>query len=187
MQNLPTEIVGSPFSLRHLSPTREIAMVLFDVFATDFENMRFWLRGKKIESVDNVFDGIKRAYESENMYMYYIMENNKIIGEIGFASIDKDHKSAYVDYWLIPSVRGKKLIDRFLWSIEELAFDILKLKQVLLGIDAENAASRGVAERNGYALDGISKSKKAWADGTFHDECEYSKLKSEWAKDNKNA
>ena len=187
MQPLPTEIVGSPFSLRHLSPTREIAMVLYDVFRADFDNMRFWLRGKNIESVDEVFDGIKRAYESENMYMYYIMENNKIIGEIGFASIDQEKKSAYVDYWLIPNVRGRGLIDRFLWGIEELAFDILKLKQVMLGIDVDNTASRRVAERNGYALNGISKSSRAWADGTLHNECEYSKLKSEWVKDNKNA
>ena len=187
MQPLPTEIVGSPFSLRHLPPTREIAMVLFDVFTTDFDNMRFWLRGKKIESVDEVFDGIKRAYESENMYMYYIMENNRIIGEIGFASINQEKKSAYVDYWLIPSARGKKLIDRFLWVVEELAFDVLKLKQVILGIDVDNNASRRIAERNGYALNNILKSNRPWPDNTFHDECEYSKLKSEWVKENKNA
>ena len=187
MQSLPTDIVGTPFSLRHLSPTREIAMVLFDVFQTDFDNMRFWLRGKKIESVDEVFDGIKRAYECDNMYMYYILDKDQIVGEIGFSSIKKKTKIVNVDYWLTPSVRGRKLIDDLLPLVENLAFDNLKMDKVLLKIDACNTASRKIAEKNGYTLDGIMRDERMWPDGSFHDECEYSKLKSEWVKENKNA
>jgi len=187
MLPLPMAMVGSPFALRHLRPTRDIAMVLYDVFVNDADNMRFWLRGEKIKSVDVVLKGLKRAYKCDNMYMYYIMVQDKIVGEIGFASIDQENKSAYIDYWLIPSVRGQGLIDRFLWSIEELAFNMLKLKQVVLGIDVDNIASRKIAERNGYTLQGISKSGKVWADGSLHDECEYVKKKSEWLKEMRNA
>ena len=187
MLPLPTDMVGSPFSLCHLPPTREIAAVLYDVFSSDAENMRFWLRGKNISSVDEVFDGIKRAYESENMYMYYILIQDKIVGEIGFASIDMDNKSVYVDYWLAPNVRGQRMIDRFLFCIEDMAFNMLKMKHILLRIDAENIASRKVAERNSYVLNKIVKSDKVWSDGSFHDECEYSKLKSDWVKERKNA
>ena len=188
MQPLPVGIVGSPFSLQHLAPTRDIAMVLYDVFTSDFDNMRFWLRGEKIKSVDVVLRGIKRAYESGNMNMYYILDKEqKTVGEIGFASIMRESKSVYVDYWLMPEFRGRGLIDRFLWVMEELAFDVLKVDRVLLGIDAENLASRGVAERNGYVLNGVSKSGKVWVDGSKHDECEYVKQKSEWLKENRNA
>jgi len=184
---LPTDMHGSPFSLCHLSPTRDIAMALYDVFVSDFDNMRFWLRGEKIKSVDVVLKGLKRAYESKKMYMYYIMENNKIVGEIGFASIDQEKKSAYIDYWLISSVRGHGLIDKFLPYIEGLAFNMLKLKQVVLGIDVDNIASLKIAERNGYTLNGISKSGKVWVDGSLHDECEYVKQKTEWLKEMRNA
>ena len=187
MLSLPTAMVGSPFSLRHLEPSRDIAMVLYDVFREDQDNMRFWLRGEKIESADVVLTGIQSAYKCENMYMYYILIQDKIVGEIGFASIDQEKQYAYVDYWLIPSARGQGLINRFLPRMEELAFNILKVEQVLLGIDVDNIASRKIAERNGYTLNGISKSAKIWADGSVHDECKYSKLKSEWLKENKNA
>lgn len=187
MLPLPTDMVGSPFSLRHLSPTRDIAMVLYDVFVNDADNMRFWLRGEKIKSDSIVLKGLKRAYECDNMFMYYIMVQDKIVGEIGFASIDQENKSAYIDYWLIPEVRGQRLIDRFLPRIEELAFNVLKLKQVVLGIDVDNIASRKIAERNGYTLNGISKSGKVWIDGSLHDECEYVKKKTQWLKEKRNA
>ena len=187
MLPLPVTQVGSPFALHHLPPTRDIAAVLYDVFVNDPDNMRFWLRGEKIKSVDVVLAGLQRAYACENMYMYYILMNKEIVGEIGFASIDQENKSAYIDYWLAPRVRGQKLIDRFLCSIEELAFDMLKVERVLLGIDVDNIASRKIAERNGYTLNGISKSGKVWVDGSLHDECEYVKTKTEWLKENRNA
>ena len=188
MLPLPADIVGSPFSLRHLPPTRDIAMILYDVFTGDFDNMRFWLRGERIKSVDIVLRGIKRAYESKNMYMYYIVDqDDKIVGEIGFASIMRESKSVYVDYWLMPEFRGRRLIDRFLWGIEELAFDRLKVNRVILGIDVDNVASRKVAERNGYVLNGVSESGKVWVDGSKHDELNYVKNKSEWLKENRNA
>ena len=88
---------------------------------------------------------------------------------------------------MAPRVRGNKAIDRFLPIIENLAFVNLNMNKVLLGIDVDNIASRKIAERNGYTLNVISKSGKVWADGSTHDECEYSKLKSEWEKENKNA
>ena len=187
MRPLPTDIVKLPFSLRHLAPTHDIAMALFDVFCGDYDNMRFWLRGEKIDSADVVLDGIKRAYECDDMYMYYILIDDKIVGEIGFSSIIDANRSAYIDYWLAPSVRGHGLIDRFLPSMEELAFDILKVERIFLGIDVDNIASRKIAERNGYTLNGISKSGKVWVDGSVHDQCEYSKLKSEWLKEKQNA
>ena len=187
MQTLPTAMVGSPFSLRHMEPSRDIATVLYDVFTKDYDNMRFWLRGETIDSVDVVFDGIKRAYESDDMYMYYICVKDKIVGEIGFASIDKENKCVRVDYWLAPSARGQRIIDRFLWIIEELAFGVLKVKRVFLDIDAENIASRKIAERNGYVLSETFGPGKVWSDGSVHDMCEYSKQKSEWIKENKNA
>ena len=64
---------------------------------------------------------------------------------------------------------------------------MLKLKQVVLGIDVDNMASRKIAERNGYALNGISKPGKVWVDGSLHDECEYVKKKTEWLKEKRNA
>lgn len=187
MHSLPTDIVGAPFSLRHLKPTHDIAMALYDIFCEDFDNMRFWLRGENIDSIDVVLDGIERAYMCDNMYMYYILDKDQIVGEIGFASIFKDDKFAYVDYWLAPNVRGRKIIDGLLPIVEKLAFDNLKMDKVLLCIDVDNVASRKVAERNGYTLNGISKSAKVWIDGSIHDECEYSKLKPELVKEKQNA
>ena len=175
---LPTDIGISDFVLAHIKPTRDIAMVLFDIFTTDSQNMRFWLRGEKIESGNVVFDGLLRAYESENMYMFEILHNNTLVGEIGFSSIIQKNKTVYVDYWLVPDMRGHRVIDVLLPTIENLAFNNLNMNKVVLGIDAENVASRKVAERNHYKLDGILRGNKIWHDGSFHDECEYSKLKS---------
>jgi RimJ/RimL family protein N-acetyltransferase len=187
MRTLPTEIGGASFSLCHMIPTRDIAAVLYDVFIKDSDNMRFWLRGEKVKSVDVVFDGIKRAYDCDNMYMYYILKDGHIIGEIGFASVVDKEQYTYVDYWLSPNVRGHQIIDKLLPIIESLAFNVLKKDGVLLGIDVDNIASRRVAERNGYVLKEILPASKKWVDGSFHDDCKYLKLKSEWSKEKQNA
>ena len=187
MLSLPQDIAGADYFLRHLKPTRDIAMAVFDVFCKDNENMKFWLRGEDIKSMDIVLDGMKRAYDAENMYMYEIMHNDELVGEIGFVNIIDKNKSGYVDYWLMPKVRGHGLIDVFLPIIEQLAFEILNMNKIVLNIDVANIASRRVAERNGYKLDGVLRQDVLWHDGTLHDNCEYSKLKLEWLKGNKNA
>ena len=187
MLSLPAKLAVSDFILVHMKPTRDLAMALFDVFSADFENMRFWLRGEKIKSVQEIMDGIERAYDSDNMYMFEMFQNDKLVGDIGFANIIEKDKNVFVDYWLAPMVRRQKLIDKFLPIMESLAFENLNMDKVTLGIDVENTASRKVAERNGYVLKGVSKSGKVWVDGSKHDECEYVKQKSEWLKGKRNA
>ncbi len=187
MLSLPQDICVADYFLRHLEPTRDIAMAVFDVFRKDSKNMVFWLRGENIKSADVVLDGMKQAYDAENMHMYEIMRNDELIGEIGFTRVVDKNKSVYIDYWLAPDVRGHALIDMFLPVVERLAFENLHMNKVVLGIDADNIASRRVAERNGYKLDGILRQESLWHDGSLHDNCEYSKIKSEWLKGNKNA
>ena len=187
MLSLPAEIVVSDFILSHIKPTRDIAMALFGVFSGDFDNMRFWLRGEKMDSVDAVLNGLVRAYNCDKMHMFEIMHGGELIGEIGFASINEKNKTVYVDYWLTPNARGYGIIDKMLPVIEKMAFEDLNMNKVILGIDVENTASRKVAERNEYKLDGVLRENKMWVDGSVHDECVYSKLKSEWIKEQKNA
>ena len=187
MQSLPVEIAVSDFILSHKKPTHDMLVAMYDIFIKDFDNMRFWLRGEKIESVDVIIDAIEKAYACDKMYMFEILYDNRLVGEIGFASIDDKNKFVNVDYWLVPDMRGQGLIDKFLPNIEALAFNNMGMNKIVLGIDSENIASRKIAERNGYGLDGILRAEKLWQDGTVHDECEYSKMKSEWVKENKNA
>ena len=187
MQSLPSDIDVSNFVLSHMKPSRDLAVALYNIFTSDSDGMRFWLRGENIDSVGVVLDGITCAYGCDNMYMFEILHDGQIIGEIGFATINDKNKSVKIDYWLAPSARNKGLIDKFLPVVEELAFKNMGMNKIVLCIDTENIASRKVAERNGYKLDGILRAEKLWFDGSFHDECEYSKLKSDWSKEGKNA
>ena len=187
MQTLPTEIAVSDFILSHKKPTHDMMVAMCDIFTKDFDNMRFWLRGEKIESEVVVIDAVERAYACDKMHMFEILQANRLVGEIGFASIDDKNKFVNIDYWLSPDMRGQRHIDNFLPIMEMLAFNNLDMNKVVLGIDSENIASRKIAERNDYKLDGILRAEKLWADGTVHDECEYSKLKSEWLKGKRNA
>jgi len=187
MLSLPASIAVGDFLLSHLPPTRDIAMGLYDIFTKDAGNMRFWLRGEKIKSVDVVLEGIARAYRCDNMYMYQIFQNDLFVGEIGVSAFSEKNKSVCIDYWLAPIVRGKALIDKFLTVVENVVFNNIDINKVVLRIDVDNTSSRKVAARNGYVLDGILRAECVWHDGLFHDVCEYSKLKSEWIKEKRNA
>ena len=67
MQSLPVEIAVSDFILSHKKPTYDMLVAMYDIFIKDFDNMRFWWRGEKIESVDVIIDAIEKADACDKM------------------------------------------------------------------------------------------------------------------------
>ena len=60
--------------------------------------------------------------------------------------------------------------------IVAMAFETLAAQRVELISDAENAASRRVAERCGFALEGLLRRERRAPDGSLRDTCVYAKL-----------
>lgn len=175
------------FTLRPIAATFDNATIIYNIFSADMKNLRFWMPNGDFKDATEVFMNLKRREKSTRQYMYGIYKNKELLGEIGLSDSSPQNKYGWVGYWLKKTARGSGIINKLLPTIEKLAFEDLGMNKLNLGCDVKNIASRKIAEKNGYTLDGIMRDERMWPDGSFHDECEYSKLKSEWLKENKNA
>jgi RimJ/RimL family protein N-acetyltransferase len=60
-------------------------------------------------------------------------------------------------------------------ALVRYAFEHLKAVRVALVTDAQNQRSRAVAQRCGFALEGILRQERRASDGTLRDTCVYAR------------
>jgi RimJ/RimL family protein N-acetyltransferase len=81
------------------------------------------------------------------------------VGHVGLSRIEHRHDTAWASYWVTERFRGRGLATRGLISLTGHAFRELGLFRVELGHRTDNIASCRVAERAGFAAEGIERSK----------------------------
>jgi RimJ/RimL family protein N-acetyltransferase len=81
---------------------------------------------------------------------------------LGFAAIvqlDLEAREGEIGYLVAPAARGRGVAQRAVSLLTDWGFDEIGLLRLELRIDVDNGASERVAERAGYRLDGILRSK----------------------------
>ena len=182
MMDFPKQIDCGNFQLKLLPASFALAQEIFDIYSSDAENMIFWLPNGLPERPEDVLVDLVNYEEDKKYCMYYIFEDSVLLGQIGLSRIGWKHKNGSVGYWLKKSARGRGIISQLLPMIERLGFETFELRKLIIGCDGKNVSSRKIAEKNGYTLDAFCRQDIIWPDGTIRDNCEYSKLKSEWEK-----
>jgi RimJ/RimL family protein N-acetyltransferase len=81
-----------------------------------------------------------------------------------------------VGYWCRSSRTGRGFVGEAVQALTQLAFEQLHAARVELITDAHNTASRRVAERCGFVLEGILRHERRAPDGTLRDNCVYARL-----------
>lgn len=90
-----------------------------------------------------------------------------VVGSVGLSHIERRHDTAWVSYWVAAKFRGRGLATRGLIALTDHAFRDLGLFRLELGHRTDNVASCRVAERAGFAVEGIERSKLRDADLRF--------------------
>ena len=70
--------------------------------------------------------------------------------------------------------------------LERLAFETMPVNRIEIIMDVENVRSESVARRAGFVCEGVRRQSYMFRN-ELRDVFTYSKLKSEWEKENKNA
>lgn len=95
-----------------------------------------------------------------------IIENGALIGNVGLANIERRHGTAWAHYWLVASARGQGYASRALATVAEWAFRD-GLYRLELGHRVNNPDSCRVAERAGFAAEGIARDKLRYGEERF--------------------
>lgn len=75
-----------------------------------------------------------------------------LVGAVGLRNFDAPRSSCEVGYWVTPVARGSGTAPRAVSHVCRWAFDSLRVGRIFLPADADNRASRRVAEKAGFGL-----------------------------------
>ena len=167
---------------------------------SSFDNARkiFEIVDSQREFLSEFLDWVDVSNCPEDMYMhmykvskadngsYYIIYNGDIVGNAGVDISSKKNKIAEIAYWLSRDYNGRGIMTRAVRALENFAFENMDVNRIEIIMDVKNVRSSAVAKRCGYVCEGVRR-KSYMFRGELCDVFTYSKLKSEWEKENKNA
>lgn len=111
-------------------------------------------------------------------YLAVDRTSGALIGSFGLHRTDWALPKTEVGYWLRSSQRGQGYACEGVNALVDWALGGLKAQRVELVTDEANQGSRRVAERCGFALEGITRHVLRAPDGSLRNHCIYAKLPS---------
>lgn len=88
--------------------------------------------------------------------------DGSLCGGASLYDVDEEHRRAAVGYWLTGPARGRGRATAAVRLLVRWAFDDLRLARLELTCDPDNTASRRVAERCGFTVEGRLRSHLAF-------------------------
>jgi RimJ/RimL family protein N-acetyltransferase len=163
------EVVAGAYQLVAADPDRDAPAVLaafndpltrtWNQGATDLEGARAWCR--------------RRAAWTDGDHASWIVRGavgGDLLASVSLFDIDARNGCCQVGYWTVPAARGRGIAPAALSAATRFAFDALGLERVELFHGLENAASCRVADKAGFALEGVLRLSHRYGDGELHDE-----------------
>ena len=102
-----------------------------------------------------------------------LKDDPKLVGNICFWRIEKEHYRAEIGYVLHPAHQGKGLMNEAMRAALDYGFNIMKLHSVEANVNPENTASINVLERHNFVREGYFK-ENYFYNGRFLDSAIYS-------------
>jgi RimJ/RimL family protein N-acetyltransferase len=96
-----------------------------------------------------------------------------LIGGAGLHTLDWKIRRFEIGYWLSPSRAGRGLTSEAAIALTRLGFEQLRARRMEIRTDSRNVASRKVAERLGFALEGVLRRDALDVKGEPCDTCVY--------------
>jgi RimJ/RimL family protein N-acetyltransferase len=100
----------------------------------------------------------------------------RLLGSMSLFHVDRDQLDCEAGYWVVPAYRNIGVASRALRLASEFAAETLQLRRITLYHAVGNLGSCGVAQRAGYALEGIHRQSHRYGDGIWRDEHSHARL-----------
>ena len=120
------------------------------------------------------------SYNRKNhRLMLYIIERGELLGAVGLVNIYRADRKAEIGYWLRGDRQGEGIITRCAEKLMHHTYVLLQYNRLFIQVAAGNTASRAVAERLGFQLEGKLR-QASYLHGDFHHVCLYGHLRTDW-------
>jgi RimJ/RimL family protein N-acetyltransferase len=135
-------------------------------------------RTKTIRDAKLLVEKINHSIESNNGIMWGIALKNtpaRLIGNIGYWRLIKEHYRAEIGYMLHPSFWKKGIMKEALLRVTDFGFNEMNLHSIEANINPGNQASAMLLESAGFVKEAYFK-EDFFFDGEFRDTIIYSRL-----------
>ena len=108
-------------------------------------------------------------------FCFHRREDGVLVGKGGLHTIDWTIPKFEIGYWVRASCMGRGYATEATTALTGFARDALRARRVEITSDARNAASRRVAEKAGFVLEGIRRQSRRDTAGELSDSCMYAR------------
>ena len=108
-------------------------------------------------------------------FCFFEKADGRLVGKGGLHTIDWNVPKFEIGYWIRSSRAGRGLATEATKALTDLAHS-LGGHRVEITCSAANTASRRVAEKSGFILEGILRSHRRATDGNLADTCMYARV-----------
>jgi RimJ/RimL family protein N-acetyltransferase len=113
---------------------------------------------------------------SDLAFLAFEKDGGRLVGSVGLHRTDWQLPKTEVGYWVRSSAAGRGYVAEGVQALVGWAFNGLGAQRVELVTDETNTASRRVAERCGFELEGTLRQVMRAPDGTLRNSCIYARL-----------
>ncbi len=165
--------------------TQADAQALHSLIRQNRESLDRWLRwSSMVQTLDDAQAFITRFQEQGeqgNGFHLGIWVDGELAGGTVCWYIHRQNRNAEIGYWLGASFRGRGLATRSAAAVRNHLFRTEGVHRIEMQCAVENHASRAVAERLGFRLEGIRR-ESHWITTRFLDHAVYGQLEGEWRR-----
>ena len=109
-------------------------------------------------------------------FCFHRRSDGILVGKGGFHTIDWAIPKLEIGYWIRSSCVGEGYATEAVLALAGMARASLDANRLEISCDARNAASRRVAEKAGFTLEGIRRRSRRDAAGELADSCLYARV-----------
>lgn len=169
----------------HLRPVRESDVrelaALIDANRLRLAQWLPWAAANGVEDTRQFVRQALRQAADDNGFQAALVNQERIVGMIGFHVIQWPHRWTSLGYWMDAGEEGRGTMTRAVRAMVGHAFGQWDLNRVEIRAATGNARSRAIPERLGFRQEGVLRQVER-VGGRFLDHAVYGLLAAEWAE-----
>lgn len=155
---------------------------LYGVIAANREYLSRWMPWAPNQTLEGTLTFIRASRQqlADNRgFQTAIVQEGRIVGVLGYHSIDWENRSTTIGYWIAESAQGHGTMTQSVAALADHAFRAWKLNRVEIRAAVENDRSRAIPRRLGFVEEGVLRQSERVGD-RFVDHVVYSMLAEDW-------
>jgi RimJ/RimL family protein N-acetyltransferase len=177
--DLPEELASARLALR--ATRAGDGSVANAAFVESHAELKPWMPwAKEVQSVEqseqHCRDMQAKWHARETLdFCFFARDDGRFVGKGGLHTIDWSIPKFEIGYWIRTAAARRGLATEATRALAEFARERLGARRLEITADARNAASRRVAEKSGFELEGVLRQARRDNAGGLSDVCMYAR------------